>query len=318
MQSSMPSLDDVRAILDARHGDPFSVLGMHVAGGEVTVRAMLPHASHVMVIDAATATRVATLQRIHDDGFFSGPVHGRTAPFAYRLQVHVGTTVTTIEDPYRFGLVAGDLDLYLFGEGTNRRLYDMLGAHPRTMDGVAGVAFCVWAPSARRVSVVGDFNSWDGRRHPMRVRSGGVWELFLFDVTLGSRYKYEIVGASGEFIPLKTDPFAFACEAAPRTASIVAVAGEIAWTDERWLETSGHVNAHDAAMSIYEVHLGSWQRGEHNRYLTYGELADKLIPYAVSMGFTHLELMPVSEYPFDGSWGYQPVGLFAPTSRFGT
>jgi 1,4-alpha-glucan branching enzyme len=316
--ASHPPEDAIQAIVDARHGDPFSVLGMHVVDGVVAVRAMLPHASHVLIIESATGVRVASLTRVNDAGFFSGAVSDRSEPFAYRFEVHVGTTITTIDDPYRFGLIAGDLDLYLFGEGTHRRLYDLLGAHPRAMDGVDGVAFSVWAPSARRVSVVGDFNSWDGRRHPMRVRSGGVWEIFLPDVAVGSRYKYEIVSDAGELVPLKADPFAFACESAPRTASIVAIPAGIAWTDAQWMSSRQPVSTRDAAMSTYEVHLGSWQRAEGNRYLTYDELADKLIPYAVSMGFTHLELMPISEYPFDGSWGYQPVGMFAPTGRFGS
>ena len=315
---SLPAEHDIQAIVDARHSDPFAILGMHVIGDVVAVRAMLPHASHVLVIDANTGERVVSLARAHDAGFFSGAVPGRTTPFAYQLEVHVGTTITTTEDPYRFGPIAGELDLHLFGEGTHQRLYEMLGAHPRVMDGIDGVAFSVWAPTARRVSVVGDFNSWDGRRHPMRVRSGGVWEIFLPNVALGSRYKYEIISAAGDLMPLKADPFAFACESAPRTASIVAVPGGIAWTDEQWMRSRQKISARDEPMSVYEVHLGSWQRAEGNRYLTYDELADKLVSYAVTMGFTHLELMPVSEYPFDGSWGYQPIGMYAPTGRFGS
>jgi 1,4-alpha-glucan branching enzyme len=315
---SLPAEDDVASIVNARHGDPFAVLGMHVVGGRVSVRAMLPQAASVVVVDGATGTPVASLRSIHAAGFFAGSMPDRTQPFAYRLQVQTETVTVQIEDPYRFGLIAGDVDLYLFGEGTHRRLYDMLGAHERTLDGVSGIAFTVWAPSARRVSVVGDFNDWDGRRHPMRRRTGGIWEIFLPAASLGSRYKYEIVGSAGTLLPLKADPFAFACERSPGTASIVAVAGSAEWQDAVWMERRAGTGRHDAAISVYEVHLGSWRRGDANRYLSYDEIGDRLIPYVASMGFTHIELMPVAEHPFDGSWGYQPIGMFAPTSRFGS
>jgi 1,4-alpha-glucan branching enzyme len=318
LDPSLPADEDVASIVNARHGDPFAVLGMHVVNGVVSVRAMLPYAESAAVVDAVTGVPVASLRRIHAGGFFAGTMPNHTAPFAYRLLVRSGTTATEIEDPYRFGLIAGDVDLYLFGEGTHRRLYDMLGAHERIMDGVAGSSFMVWAPSARRVSVVGDFNDWDGRRHPMRRRTGGIWEIFLPQVAFGSRYKYELLGAAGTLLPLKADPFAFACERSPGTASVVASAGSTNWQDPGWMnrrDTSGRT---DAPISIYEVHLGSWQRGEANRYLTYDEIGDRLIPYVTSMGFTHVELMPIAEHPFDGSWGYQPIGMFAPTSRFGS
>ena len=315
---SLPAEEDVAAIVNARHGDPFAVLGMHVAGGTVSVRAMLPQAASVAVVDAADGSVVASLRRIHAAGFFAGSMPGRMQPFAYRLRLQVGTLTLEIEDPYRFGLIAGDVDLYLFGEGTHRRLYDMLGVHERTMDGVSGFAFTVWAPSAVRVSVVGDFNDWDGRRHPMRRRTGGIWEIFLPAVSMGSRYKYEIVGSAGTLLPLKADPFAFACESSPGTASIVAVAGDIAWQDAAWMERRAAAGRYDAPITIYEVHLGSWRRGDANRYLTYDEIGDRLIPYVTAMGFTHIELMPIAEHPFDGSWGYQPIGMFAPTSRFGS
>jgi 1,4-alpha-glucan branching enzyme len=308
---------DVRALVAARHGDPFGVLGMHVVDGDVVVRALLPQASRVEVIDAADGSVAGDLELIDHAGFFAGGIGGRRARFAYRLRITIGTAVTEIEDPYRFGPILTDLDLYLFGEGTHRRLFDRLGAHPVTLDGVAGVTFAVWAPNAQRVSVVGDFNAWDGRRHPMRRRTSGVWEIFLPHVQLGSRYKYELIGPYGELLPLKSDPFAFASERPPATASIVAEPGKRDWSDGDWLAARAAANRRDAPIAIYEVHLGSWQRAEGNRYLTYAELADKLIPYVVDLGFTHIELMPISEHPFDGSWGYQPIGLFAPTSRFG-
>jgi 1,4-alpha-glucan branching enzyme len=305
-----------RAIVDASSGDPFAILGMHGDGGEIVVRAFSPHASRVDVVDAATGDIVAPLRRTHPDGFFEGPT-GRTERFPYRLRLTIGDGAAEIDDPYRFGPVLGDVDLYLFGEGTHRRLYDKLGSHPMTIDGVAGVQFAVWAPNARRVSVVGDYNDWDGRRHPMRRRTGGVWELFVPGVPLGTRYKYEILGEHG-LLPLKADPYAFAAERPPATASIVAVPGKSAWTDAAWLAKREAADRRDAPISIYEVHLGSWQRADGNRYLTYEELGDKLIPYAASLGFTHLELMPIAEHPFDGSWGYQTIGMYAPTSRFGS
>src|SRR5664279_2774974 len=317
MHSQLPD-ETIGAIVNARHGDPFSVLGMFVVNGEVVVRAMLPQASRVQVVDSADGSVVAELPLISNEGLFAGPVSGRTTKFRYRLRVQLGTVVSDIEDPYRFGPILTDLDLYLFGEGNHRQLYDRFGAHQVTVDDVPGVSFVVWAPNAQRVSVVGDFNAWDGRRHPMRRRTSGVLEIFIPDVPLGARYKYELIGPHGESLPLKADPFAFAGERPPATASLVALPGKPVWNDAEWLLTRQTANRRNAPISVYEVHLGSWQRAEGNRYLTYGELADKLIPYVVDLGFTHIELMPVSEHPFDGSWGYQPVGLFAPTSRFGT
>jgi 1,4-alpha-glucan branching enzyme len=317
MRSQLPDAD-VDALVGARHGDPFSILGMHVVDGEVVVRALLPQASRVHVVDAADGAIVGELPLVEKSGFFAGSFAGRHAPFRYRLRVALGTETTEIEDPYRFGPILGDADLYLFGEGKHRRLFDRFGAHPVTIDGVAGVTFVVWAPNARRVSVVGDFNAWDGRRHPMRRRTSGVWELFVPAVPLASKYKYELIGAQGSLLPLKSDPFAFASERPPATASIVTLPGSEHWNDADWMAGRAAANRRDAPIAVYEVHLGSWQRADGNRYLTYSELADKLIPYVADLGFTHIELMPVSEHPFDGSWGYQPVGMFAPTSRFGT
>ncbi len=222
-------------------------------------------------------------------------------------------------DAARFGPLLGELDLHLFGEGTHLRLYDKLGAHPVAVGGVEGVAFAVWAPNARSVSVVGDFNDWDGRRDPMRkCNDGGVWQAFVPGAALGSRYKYELHGPDGTLLPLKADPFAFACEHPPATASVVALPGMRDWRDAQWMARRAEASRRDAPIATYEVHLGSWRRGPGNRYLTYAELAEQLIPYVASLGYTHVELMPVSEHPFDGSWGYQPIGLFAPTSRHGT
>ena len=315
----MPDRGALESIVRGDHGDPFAVLGMHREGSGLTVRAFLPQASRVQVIDAATGAAVADLERIHPAGFFAGSVLKRDKSFPYRLRLTIGDTRTEIEDPYRFGNVLGEIDVHLIAEGRHRRLYEKFGAHAARMDGVAGTSFAVWAPNARRVSVVGDFNDWDGRRHPMRFRyEVGVWEIFLPGVANGRLYKFELLGPSGNLLPLKADPYAYWCERPPATASIVATAGSEGWHDGAWLARREGSNRRDAPIAVYEVHLGSWKRAEGNRYLTYRELARDLVPYAASLGFTHLELMPVSEYPFDGSWGYQPIGLFAPTSRFGT
>ncbi len=309
---------DVAAILAAKHADPFGVLGMHVDASGVVVRAFIPGAERVRVVDRAGRS-AGELARIDDAGIFAGYLPRRRRAFAYRLRITwPGGSVETRDDPYRFGPVLGEIDTYLIAEGTHLRLEERLGARALTVDGVAGVAFAVWAPNARSVAVVGDFNEWDGRRHPMRLRvESGVWEIFLPGVAAGARYKFEIHGRDGNLVPLKTDPFAFAMELAPNHASIVAVPGWDGWNDAAWLRTRAAANRREAPISIYEVHLGSWRRGPGNRYLTYEELADQLIPYATEMGFTHLELLPIAEYPFDGSWGYQTIGLYAPTSRFG-
>jgi len=300
-----------RAIVEGRHHDPFNYLGWHHEGGEPVVRVFLPEASQVEVLD--DAGHVSELPRIHDAGLFAGPVEARDPH--YRLRARFGDNKVELEDAYRFPPILTDMDLHLLGEGTHLELYDKLGAHPMQHEGVDGVAFVVFAPNARRVSVVGDFNFWDGRRHAMRVRGNGYWEIFVPAARAGDKYKYEIVGGDGQLLPLKADPVGFAAEQRPSTASIVIDAERL----PRPVRLDHHANALSAPMSIYEVHLGSWRRKpeEGARWLTYKELAKELPDYAADMGFTHIELMPVSEHPFDGSWGYQPTGLFAPTSRFG-
>jgi 1,4-alpha-glucan branching enzyme len=294
---------DIEAICQGRHADPFAVLGPH--GG--VVRAFLPGAAHV-------EAGAGALARVHDDGLFEGAV-GDTAEAPYRLHVTwADGSRAVLDDPYRFGPVLGDMDAWLLAEGTHLRSFEALGAHPRTVDGVAGTAFAVWAPNARRVSVVGDFNLWDGRRHPMRLRREcGVWELFLPSVGLGARYKFELLDREGRLLPQKADPYARQAELRPATASIVAPlpAKRPASPARR------RANALDAPISIYEVHLTSWRRKEGDAWLNWDELADALVPYAAQMGFTHLELLPITEHPFDGSWGYQTLGLFAPSARFG-
>jgi 1,4-alpha-glucan branching enzyme len=300
---------EARAIVEGRHSDPFHYLGRHQENDRQVVRAYLPEASEVRVVDEHG--KESTLTRIHDAGLFLGSLADGAE--RYRLRARYGTDTVELEDPYRFPPILSDFDLYLLGEGTHQRLYDKLGAHPMTMDGVDGIGFVVLAPNARAVAVVGDFNFWNRARHPMRVRSNGYWELFIPGARVGDRYKFAITDQRGGLLPLKSDPMAFAAEMRPNTASIVF--DEVALT--RPASAPATVNARNAPISIYEVHLGSWRRGDGNRWLSYREIADALPRYASDLGFTHIELMPVSEHPFDGSWGYQPTGLYAPTSRFG-
>jgi 1,4-alpha-glucan branching enzyme len=305
---------DVEALAQARHGDPFAVLGMHESDGALAVRAMLPGASAVDVVDAASGRVVATLASLHGAGVFGGRIPRRRKRFAYRLRVTWPGAIVDIEDPYRFAPLLGELDLWLFAEGTHTRLHDKLGAHRRVVEGVDGVSFAVWAPNATRVAVIGDFNAWDGRRHGMRLRREcGVWEIFLPGVADGARYKFEIKGPLGELLPAKADPFAFATELRPATASVVGPIPSPAGVAARPPALTP-----DAPVAIYEVHAGSWRRGPGGRFLGWHELADALLPYVLELGFTHVEFLPIMEHPFDGSWGYQPTGLYAPTARHGT
>jgi 1,4-alpha-glucan branching enzyme len=298
------------AVIEGRHSDPFRYLGPHVENGSSVVRVFLPDAEGVAVIDEQG--HESDLQRIHDAGLFEGRL--RNGSQHYRLRARYGGRQVEIEDPYRFPPILSDLDLYLLGEGTHMHPYDKLGAHPMVLDGVEGVGFAVFAPSAKRVSVVGDFNLWDGRRHAMRVRGNGFWEIFVPEAKTGAKYKYEIIGPDSHLLPLKSDPLAFAAELRPQTASIVIDQNAI----QRPQPAPPGVNALSAPISIYEVHLGSWRRQHGGRWLSYRELAEELPAYAHDMGFTHVEFLPINEHPFDGSWGYQPTGLFAPTSRFGS
>jgi 1,4-alpha-glucan branching enzyme len=313
-------VDSAALIAAADHPDPFSFLGMHESGDGVVVRAFLPGARAAEIVDRDSRQRSAPMSRIHEAGVFATQL-ARRRPFAYRLRVDYGHGFDEYDDPYRFGTLLGEVDVYLMAEGTHHRLYERLGAHCMSLDGVSGVAFAVWAPNARRVSVVGDFNMWDGRRHPMRRRfESGVWELFVPGVGPGVLYKYEIKAANGDVLPLKSDPVAFFAERPPSTASIVYDLGSYDWNDRTWMERRAATDTLPAPVSIYEVHLGSWRRRveQGGRYLTYTELAQELVPYVQDMGFTHVEFMPVTEHPFDGSWGYQPTGMFAATSRYGT
>jgi 1,4-alpha-glucan branching enzyme len=299
--------------------DPHAFLGAHPDGnGGVVVRAFRPAARAVRVLTPDGGR--AELAPVHEAGVFEGRIAGVSLPLDYELEVDYGEDGTyTIGDPYRFLPTLGDMDLHLAGEGRHEELYAKLGAHVVEHQGVRGTAFAVWAPSARSVSVVGDFNSWDGRLHPMRsLGSSGIWELFLPGIGSGTNYKYEILAPSGE-LRLKADPVAFATELPPKTASVVHESS-YEWADAAWLEERRKTSQLDRPISIYEVHLGSWRLNpmEGNRSLTYLELADELAAYVKDMGFTHVELMPVMAHPFSGSWGYQVTGYFAPTPRYGS
>jgi len=314
-----PQTEDALAILRGRHGNPFGVLGMHGGGDEkLRVNVFNPAAATVTVLRKPDDAEVCDLTRVHPEGFFSGVLPEVTERFDYRLRLTAGAESWIVEDPYAFEPVLGDLDEYLLAEGQHLELYKRLGSHPMTHQGVDGVAFAVWAPNARRVSVVGEFNAWDGRRHPMRKRHGsGVWELFIPGLAAGQIYKYEIVGVHGAVLPLKADPVSQSHENPPATASIVSGQPTHRWEDADWLSRRAELHGVDAPISIYELHLGSWRRTGDGDMLDYATIADHLIPYVKEMGFTHVELLPVTEHPFSGSWGYQPIGLFAPTRRFG-
>ena len=307
---------EIKGLADAVHSDPFRVLGPHDTPSGHVVRAYLPGALGVEVLRRKDMSRIGRLEAAEPPGLFQGVVEDRS-PYLFRIQWP--DAVQEAEDPYSFGTQLGDIDIYLFSEGRHFKLADALGANPMTVDGVQGVRFAVWAPNATRVAVVGDFNSWDTRRHGMRLRhSAGIWEIFIPRVEPGARYKYAIVGAAGLRLPFKADPLAKQSEAPPATASIVAAPLDFEWEDELWMAERQARQAPDAPISIYEVHLGSWMNLARDPGTTVWDAAiERLIPYLQEMGFTHIELLPITEHPFGGSWGYQPTGLFAPTGRFG-
>ena len=306
----------LKAVAAGRHADLFSFLGPHKAGASRVVRCFQPGASAVDLI-GGDGRLLARMERQGSGDVFVGPLPPRSR--RYRLRIAGSQGTFEIEDPYRFPSPLGELDLHLIGQGRHQRLYDKLGAHPMKLLGVEGVHFAVWAPNAGRVSVVADFNEWDGRRHIMRFHPGiGVWDIFIPGAAPGTRYKFELLDAAGSLLPLKSDPYARFSESPPGNASVVYESRH-AWQDDDWMSGRGRAMALDRPQSTYEVHLGSWRRNalEGNRWLSYRELADELVGYVSDMGFTHVELLPVAEHPFDGSWGYQPVGLYSPTWRFG-
>ncbi|MBM4124116.1 MAG: 1,4-alpha-glucan branching protein GlgB [Nitrospira sp.] len=319
------NLEHIERLARAEHWDPFAILGPHpllIDGQAATVvRAFLPQASSVDLLPEGVGTRPIPMTAVHEAGLFEVTVPISRGKLRYALRVREqGGSVTEQGDPYAYPPQLTDFDLHLFAEGRHYRAYDMLGAHVRTLEGVSGVRFAVWAPNALRVSVVGDFNRWDGRRHAMRSRGQtGLWELFIPGLPEDTVYKYEIRSRNQPVPFLKADPYAFAAEVRPKTASVVRDLSAYRWSDGAWMEARASRDPLNRPLTFYEVHLGSWMRvpEEGNRWLTYGELAAKLIPYVKNLGYTHLELMPVTEHPFDGSWGYQTTGYFAPTSRYG-
>ncbi len=309
----------LNALLAGRLRDPFAVLGRHREGEQAVWRCFLPEVEAVEIV-TRSGVRLVALERRDAAGYFVGrTADDIAANEAYFLRAYRQSSAIDLEDPYRFGPVLGELDVHLLAEGTHLQAYEKLGGHPISRDGVAGVGFAVWAPNALSVSVIGDFNDWDGRRHPMRFHPVcGVWDLFVPQLAPGARYKFQLHAHDGRLLPLKADPCALAAEAPPGTASVVAGAGTHLWRDADWLAGRGARQSADAAIAIYEVHLGSWRRRwSDGRYFSWAELAAELVPYVAELGFTHIEMLPVSEYPFDGSWGYQPIGLMAPTGRFG-
>ena len=310
----------VQSIVDSECDDVFAYLGLHsLSSSHDCVRVFSPEAQSVEVISYDENDTLAKAEKIHDGGVFSAIIE-KLEGRQYKLKFYFADGSNIAEDPYRFGSSIGEQDLYLFGEGTHETAYEMLGAQLCEIDGVQGCRFAVWAPNAKRVSVVGEFNYWDGRVHMMRKHiPSGIWEIFVPGVGEGAQYKYELKGPEGNLLPHKADPFGFYSQVPPEQASVVVNRHNYEWQDTEWKHQSHNYVKHDRPISIYEVHLGSWKRkfDEGNRYLDYRELAHELIPYVKEMGFTHVQLMPISEFPFDGSWGYQPVGLFAPTSRFG-
>ncbi|MCZ3377788.1 1,4-alpha-glucan branching protein GlgB [Rhizobium sp. AG207R] len=314
--SSDISAEDIAAILAGTHSDPFAVLGVHKTDDGYVARCFILGAEAVTAT-ALDGSVIGELACLDPAGFFSGDVKlAKQQPVRYRARR--GDAEWAVTDPYSFGPVLGPMDDYFARQGTHLRLFDKMGAHPLKHEGVQGFHFAVWAPNAQRVSVVGDFNNWDGRRHVMRFRAdSGIWEIFAPDVPAGVAYKFEIRGHDGVLLPLKADPFARRSELRPKTASVTANELLQVWDDSAHREHWASVDQRRQPISIYEVHAGSWQRRDDGSMLSWDELASRLIPYCVDMGFTHIEFLPITEHPYDPSWGYQTTGLYAPTARFG-
>ena len=313
------TVEEIEAIAGGYHGDAFRILGPHSVRRKSgqnrwEVRAFLPQAESAIVV---ADNEQAEMARKHAAGFFCASLAGDPRPYVIRLRLHDGREIQ-LDDPYRFGPQLSDSDLYLHTEGTLHEAWHTLGSHIVESQGVTGVRFAVWAPNAISVTVAGEFNDWDIRRHPMRWRNGGVWELFVPGLGEGTAYKYHVRSRFAGYQQLKADPYAFYCETPPKSASVVWNLDEVP-VARRCVD--GGARSHDllkSPVSIYEVHLESWLRAPHGQTLTYRELAVKLVEYVKQMGYTHIELLPIMEHPFSGSWGYQVIGYFAPTSRFGT
>ena len=313
-KTSLPTA--LQMIVEARHYDPFAVLGRHPAGEQQElIRAFIPEADHVAIDMGA---HKLPMQRVLDTGLFEWRGPAGEVPGRYRLTWGQGNATHTAYDPYCFPPQLSEFDLHLFGEGKHWHAYRFMGAHVHSVDDIAGVLFAVWAPNAERVSVVGDFNNWDGRRHPLRACGDkGIWELFIAGLTAGDLYKFEIRGRRHGHLHLKSDPYGQRFELRPNTASVVTADSRFSWSDEAWLQARKDADWLHRPMSIFEVHLGSWQRDEQGDFLNYRELAKRLVAYVTQLGFTHIELLPITEHPYDASWGYQTLGYYAPTSRHG-
>ena len=310
-----PPLSAINALLEGVHADPFSLLGVHAGPGGSFARAILPGAEVAVALSLA-GEELGALVQIDPRGLFEGAVTGDPQPLRYRCGAKGAEWL--VGDPYSFGPVLGPQDDYLIAEGSHLRLFDKLGAHCIEHEGAPGVHFAVWAPNAAQVALVGDFNDWDHRRHTMRRRADvGIWEIFIPDIGPHRTYKYRITAADGTVLPLKADPFALASELRPATASITAHPVKQDWGDAAHRQHWASVDPRRAAISIYEVHPGSWARDENGWFLSWDAMAERLIPYVAEMGFTHIEFLPVSEHPYDPSWGYQTTGLYAPSARFG-
>ncbi len=311
--------DALDALINGNHGAPYQVLGPHADGdGQVSIRAFQPAAETMTLVNDSTGQRY-TMNRLRDEGFFEVSIPGSIDDLRYHYEVHtrVGADAS-YADPYAFPLQISDYDIYLFRQGRLLEAYNTFGAHVTEINGVKGVRFAVWAPNAHHISVIGDFNSWDARIHPMQVHAdSGIWELFIPGCTPGTTYRYAIRSHNMGYYAEKSDPYGFYYELRPANASIVYDIDAYTWDDQGWLDARAQRDPLTQAWAIYEVHLGSWQRDENGNWLNYHELARRLVVYAKEMGYTHLELMPITEYPFDGSWGYQTTGYFAPTSRYG-
>lgn len=316
--------NNINAVESAYHADPFSILGLHQdkCSDYLIVTTFQPYADEVSIVDKRTQKVLSKLTKINNQGLYSQKLR-RKISFDYQLKITKDNTNQLIDDVFSFSPTLGEIDIHLLNEGNHQKPYEKLGAHCITHQDVKGVSFALWAPNASYVSVVGDFNHWDGRIHPLQNIShhgqkSGYWNIFIPEIYAGCMYKFELKDGHGDLLPIKADPYGIQAQYRPETASIVYAEKSYDWQDKDWLAQRSIRNARASAISIYEVHLGSWRKDENNQYLNYRDIANQLIPYAVEMGFTHLQLMPVSEYPFDGSWGYQPVGLFAPTARFGS
>ena len=316
-------LYDIFHIVNGEHSDPHTVLGMHEMEEDgrkaVVVRAFLPDAAGITVIDYANKRKKYPMERLHADGFFEVTIADREEWFRYQLEyTDADGNTWRSYDPYSFSPTLSEFDRHLFGAGTHYEIYEKMGGRLMTHEGARGATFSVWAPNAKAVSVIGDFNNWDARRSPMRrLGESGIWELFLPAAAEGDKYKFHVTQCDGRVVD-KTDPYGVYAEVRPNNASVLYPLKRYKWKDRRWMTARRKYDFRAAPMNIYEVHLGSWKRAEGNRFLSYTELAEQLIPYVKEMGYTHIEMLPVEEHPFDGSWGYQVTGYYAPTSRYGS